>query len=464
MASSRKTRRRADEPLREALSRQLGALHAVVPEARIAVAVSGGSDSVALLDALHAAGARPVAGLTIHHGLSPDADAWVDCAAAHARRLNVAHLSAPAGPIEARARGVEEAARIARYAALDALCARCGADVLALGHHLDDMAETVLLQALRGSGPAGLAAMPVLQRQPPVWRWRPLLDLPRAELDAYVARHALRAMHDPSNDDIRFARNALRHRVLPVIGQHFPAYRRTLARLAGLAAQAESMLDEVAHADLQAVAETHAALGQTRRRRRWLALSAPRRARVLRLWLARAGLRAPSQARLAEMQRQLERAAPDAAVMLTHQHRHVRRWRDWIVLDADAPAASAQDGAAPVAWDGQPRVELPALYGVLVVEPELREGAWGVAHEPLAAGLVALRPRRGRERIRLSPDGPARTLKNVFQERGVPAWRRARLPIALQGERLLWVAEVGFDARVAVREGRRYGLRWEPIG
>lgn len=481
MGSTRKPRCRADdEPLAAALRAALTALRETTPRPRIAVAVSGGRDSVALLDALCAAGVQPVAALTIHHGLSPDADRWVACAADHARRLGVPHAVHRAAPGSTLTRGVEEAARLVRYDALDALCARHGADVLALAHHLDDMAETVLLQALRGSGPAGLAAMPALQRfaHAAAWRWRPLLEVPRAAIEAYVAQRALAWCHDASNDDTRFARNALRHRVLPAIAQHFPAYRRTLSRLARLAAQAEAMLDEVAQADLAAVSETHPALGEALRRGRWLALTAPRRARVLRLWLARAGLRAPSHARLEEMQRQLERAAPDAAVLLTHQARHVRRWRDWIVLDrspgarvpGSLPAAMTDAGPCGdgpiirIDWRGQPRIELPMLHGALLIDPETRTGAFGVAHEALAAGAMTLRARRGRERIRLSLEGPGRTLKNVFQERGVPAWQRARLPIAHLGERLLWVADVGFDARAAVREGARYSLRWEPLG
>ena len=480
MASSRKRLRRAEDVLRDALAASLRSLRDLVGTPRIAVAVSGGADSVALLHALVAAGVQPAGALTVHHGLSPDADAWVECVAGHAASLGVPHLVERIEPVVARGRGIEEAARTARYDALDALAARCGADVLALAHHADDMAETVLLQALRGAGPAGLAAMPTLQRTPVGWRWRPLLEVPRAELAAYVARHGLRAMHDASNDDVRFARNALRHRVMPAIGQHFPAYRRTLARLARLAAQAESMLDEVAHADLAAVMEPRAALGEPLRRSRWLALSAPRRARVLRLWLAQAGLRAPSYARLAEMQRQLERAAPDAAVLLTHQHRHVRRWRDWIVLDAAQPivpldrqpgrdpsappevAGIESSAAARIEWSGQSSVEVPALHGVLHIEAQTHQGAWGVPHDALAAGRVWLRPRRGRERLRLTPDGPGRTLKNLFQERGVPAWQRAGLPVALLDDQVLWVAGIGFDARAAVRDGVRYELRWEP--
>ena len=440
-------------------------------EPRVAVAVSGGRDSVALLDALSEAGVRPVAALTIDHGLSPYASAWAACAAGHAQRLRLPHHVEQVALSDARSRGVEEAARIARYEALEALCARCGANVLALAHHLDDAAETVLLQALRGSGPPGLAAMPVLQRRQ-VWRWRPLLAVPRADIDRYVVGRSLAFVHDPSNDDPRFARNAMRHQVLPTLERHFPGYRHTLARVASLAAQADATLDEVARVDLASVAERHPLLGDTLRWSRWRALSEPRRARVLRVWMAGAGLRAPAQARLADMQRQLADAASDAVVELRHEQALVRRWRDWIALDAsgrpgqsraEARVAADVDSAGPIVWRGEPCIALPDLGGVLHVEPETADGHPGVAHERLAAGALILRLRRGGERIRLTCDGPGRTLKNVFQERDVPAWQRARLPIAYLEEQLLWVARVGFDARAATRDGRRYGLRWEAI-
>ena len=478
MASSRKPRPKDVDRLTQALVAAVAALRLARPRPRVAVAVSGGADSVALLDALATLAAQgradALAGvLTVHHGLSEQADAWLECARDHASRLGLPHESEHVRLDPGDPRGLEAAARDARYAALARLCEACGADVVATAHHLDDVAETVLLQALRGAGLAGVAAMPMLrplmpppaivQADSPVLLWRPLLEVPRSLLRARVDRLRLAHHEDPSNADTRFARNALRADVLPAIERHFPAYRGTLARLARHAAQAEALLAEAAAIDLERVAERHPALGDALRLSRWLALPAPRRGRVLRAWLARAGLRSPSVARLAEMQRQLERAVPDAAVMLTHQQRHVRRWRDWIVLDAPAaqPSPSATEPVTAIRWAGQSRIELPQFAGAILVEPEERADAPGIAQARLASGPLVLRPRRGRERIALAPGAVSRTLKNVFQERGVPSWQRPRLPIAFLGERLLWVAGIGFDARAADLQGPRLRLRWE---
>ncbi|OAI62990.1 tRNA(Ile)-lysidine synthetase, partial [Ralstonia solanacearum] len=223
----------------------------------VAVALSGGRDSAALLHATAAwrdAAGAPVrlVALHVHHGLQADADAWeaacVRMAAAvdvecHVRRV---HVSVDAG------RGVEEAAREARYAALDALCAETGATLLLTAHHLDDQAETVLLQLLRGAGLDGLSAMP-MERLGGATLLRPWLDVPRSDIEAYVRTHALAWVDDPSNDDARYARNALRPLLAGMAG-HFPAYRASLARSAAHLAEAAALIDEIAQADLARIA------------------------------------------------------------------------------------------------------------------------------------------------------------------------------------------------------------------
>lgn len=473
MAASRKRRRRAEPApagpvpengaaLESVLDAALAALDEQLPGAVIAVAVSGGRDSIALLHAL-ARRRRAAVALAIDHGLHPDAAQWVECARACAQALGVPLQAGAVALTGVARRGQEEAARVARYRRLGELCRDAGANVLALAHHLDDVAETVLLQALRGAGLAGIAAMPTLAAEAGgPWRWRPLLELPRASIDAYVATHALRYVEDPSNGDTRFVRNALRLQVLPQIARHFPAYRQTLARLAANAAEAAELLAAVTDGDLAAVGEVDPLLGETVRLSRWLALPPARQALVLRAWLARHGLRAPARARLAEMQRQLARAAPDAAVLLTHEGHHVRRYRDWIVLaQRGAATATAATGDVAIRWRGESVIELPQLGGRLRIAEEGRDGAYGVARAALASLPLVLRARRGRERLQMTVTGPSRSLKNLFQEHGVPNWQRVRLPLAYLDGRLLWVAGIGFDVRVAVTAGERLSLRWE---
>lgn len=463
MASSRKPR--PNDPVGRALARALAELPERGPAERMGLALSGGIDSVVLLHALHEQGVSLLA-LHVHHGLSPDAEAW----AAHCERL-CASLRVPLRLLRVTvagrgARGVEEAAREARYAALLAACRDEGLARLALAHHLDDQAETVLLQLLRGAGPAGLAAMPAERSAGAQGRdvtlWRPLLEVPRAAIEEYATRHALAFVEDSSNRDTRYVRNALRWKILPEVGKHFPGYRQTFARFARLAAEAQRVLDAVAASDLEALRDEHPVLGEGLRLSRWLALPTERQAMVLRHWLATRGLRAPSEARLAQMREQLSRSAPDARVMLRHQGHEVRRYRDWIVL-VDAPEALATGpsptGEARVEWRGERRLAIPLFRGALIVEPTQDEG---VPAALLSSQPLLLRARRGRERLQRAPNRPSRTLKNLYQEAGIPAWQRDRLPLVWVGDRLVFAAGLGTDVRFVSRTAPdRVRIAWE---
>jgi len=425
----------------------------------VAIALSGGRDSAALLHACAAwrdAGARVrLVALHIHHGLQADADAW-ECACArmaevagvafHARRVQVA---TDAG------QGVEEAAREARYAALEVLCAATGASILLTAHHQDDQAETVLLQLMRGAGVDGLAAMP-MARAGAVTLLRPWIDIARSEIELYAHAHALTWVEDPSNADTRYARNALRP-LLTGMADHFPAYREALARSAAHLAEAAALIDEIAQADLAQIASAEgisiAAL---------MTLSAPRQRAVLRAWLAQGGMRAVSARRLDDLRTQLINAHEDGALCIDLPAGQVRRYRG-VAFIAQAKAASAQPIAGNViAFDPmrrvEQRVEATEWSGALVFSPV----AEGIAAQTLQAPL-SLAPRKGGERIVLRPEGPSRALKQAYQEAGIPAWERARLPLLYAGETLVFAAGLGID-HALVERGSAWDITWHPVG
>lgn len=212
------------------------------------VAVSGGADSLALLHALAELridldlGRLGVAHL--HHGIrGDDADADRDLTACAAGRLGLpCHLGAADVPGLARRRGLslEEAAREARYDFLHATALKHGYDRIAVGHTRDDQAETVLMALLRGAGPGGLRGMPFVHGQV----IRPLLEVTRAEVLAFIAERKLRHREDPSNDDLAFTRNRIRHHVLPLLKREFnPEIVTALAELADLVQDEERWLD-----------------------------------------------------------------------------------------------------------------------------------------------------------------------------------------------------------------------------
>jgi tRNA(Ile)-lysidine synthase len=213
---------------------------------RLFLGFSGGLDSTVLLHLLCRRGFSPKV-IHVHHGLSPLAAEW----ALHAKKVadhyglecEVIRLEGAPSPGES----VEAWARQARYRAFEALLT-AGSDILFLGHHLDDQAETVLLQLLRGAGPKGLSAMPVEKPCGKGNLLRPLLSVSRENIEryakAYLVPQGLDWIHDESNDDIRFKRNALRHEVIPILRRHFPGCLSTLARSARLCREQEQVLSE----------------------------------------------------------------------------------------------------------------------------------------------------------------------------------------------------------------------------
>ncbi|RKT50042.1 tRNA(Ile)-lysidine synthase [Azonexus fungiphilus] len=269
------------------------------------LALSGGRDSVVLL---HLLAGELVPGrlraIHVDHGLSPNAGAWADFCRSTCAALAVPLQVVPVHVERSSAQGLEAAARAARYAAFAAHLPPA-ADLL-LAQHRGDQAETLLFNLLRGSGLAGAAAMREVRTQAGLRLLRPLLDVPRAAIDAYAAAHGLTWIDDESNDDRRFSRNFLRHEVLTVIAARFPGVEANLAQAAGHFGEAVDLLDEVAASDWAAVRVGDAAALDGLRR-----LSFARLKNLLRWRLRQLGWQPPVAARLDEFARQLLVAAPD---------------------------------------------------------------------------------------------------------------------------------------------------------
>ena len=362
----------ADRLVLEAVGVALSALPA---SARIAVAFSGGVDSSVLLDAaVRVAGASRCVALHVHHGLSPNADAWLAHCHAFARERGVEFDARRVDVSRAAGVSVEAAARDARYRALDAMCATRGVHTLWLAQHADDQAETVLLQLLRGAGLAGLAAMApeFLAAGTCATRVRPLLHVLRAQLEQYASERALHWIDDESNADTRYARNALRHEVTPALAVHFPGFRDALARTAAHAASAQRLLDELARLDMDAAAEDEArALSLSA----LLALDDDRALNLLRYWMRTLGLAAASSARLTDALRQLREvgaAGEGHRLRVDHAGHALRSYRGlvyWEAGDSSDPAdetALAVREISELAWQGESVWRLPQWRGTFV--------------------------------------------------------------------------------------------------
>ncbi|HTP95978.1 MAG TPA: tRNA lysidine(34) synthetase TilS [Burkholderiales bacterium] len=411
--------------------------------ARIALGLSGGIDSVVLLDVLAAVQPRrgyALSAVHVNHGLSPNAEFWQRFCERLCRRRGIA-LRTERVQV-ARGDSTESAARAARYRVFE----RLDADAVVLAHNQDDQAETLLLQLLRGAGVKGLSAMPVvrpaagrsrlerLSAIPPPAIVRPLLDVPRAEIEAYARARRLKWIEDESNDDVAYDRNYLRHRVLPALEQRFPGYRTTLARAARHFAEAEQLLDALAAIDARG-----AVAGGGLRVDRLQRVGATRAKNLLRRFLDAAGVPMLPAARLEECVRQVLAAGTDSAVRIDAGAAALRLF-DGVLSVVDGAAGPQPDYR--VAWHGEPALELDALGGTLYMC--LARGD-GISAAKLAQGPVTVRVRRGGERIRPHRNRPRRTLKNLLQEKRLAPWRRERLPLLYVGDTLVWAAGIGVD-------------------
>ncbi len=416
--------------------------------APLLVGFSGGLDSTVLLHLLAADERIRRTGLRalhVHHGLHADSDAWT----AHCQRACEA-LGVPLEIVRVEidltiGLGIEGAARAARHAAF---ATALGEDeILALAHHRDDQAETFLLRALRGAGADGLAAMLPWRRCGHGWLWRPLLDLPRAALHDYARQHGLAWIEDPSNANVDFDRNFLRNAVLPLLRQRWPQATDGFARSAALCAQAGALLD----------AEDAAALASAQRDPQTLdctalqALPPPRRARVLRRWIAALALPPLPGNGIAGIEAELLPAAHDATARFDWAGTRVQRWRGLLHADVIRPPLPA-DFVQP--WDGSAPLALPtgdtlALLGASRFDAPLQ-----------------VRARRGGERIVLPGRGHSHALKHVLQDAGMPPWQRERLPLLFDADgRLLAAGDAIVSASLAawlVAHGARLLLSPSP--
>jgi tRNA(Ile)-lysidine synthase len=398
------------------------------------LAYSGGGDSTVLLHALKQVLAKPPAGwpqalqlraVHVHHGLQDIADDWaLRCEASCAQwRIPFQLLRVQVSP---GAQGLEAAAREARYAALGAVLE--AGDLLVTAHHLDDQAETVLFRSLRGTGIAGLGAMREVETFGIGRLWRPLLATPRAALQAYATAHDLSSISDPHNHDVRLSRAFLRQQVMPLLQQRFAA-AENLARLARHAQTAEGLLAELAQLDTLALK-----LGAGLSVSGLLALSVERRRNLLYHSWRELNLPPPDERWYARLDAEVLRATTVATAVLAQGAGEARRYRDELVLMPRLPAPPKP--GTRLSWKDASGIELPPGCGELVAG---RLPAGGVDVAFGVTGL-ALRPLGGNS---------TRSLRNLYQEAGLPVWVRQRIPLIFLGQELIAVGDRWRSAKAA---------------
>lgn len=423
----------------EALRRHL--LHAAAnlsAGSRLWVAYSGGRDSHVLLHALASLRTQfsaSLAAVHINHGLHADANDWEAHCSAVCKALN--------SPLEVRrlqlerrpGQSLEESARRARWAAWQPMLNP--GDELWTAHHQDDQAETLLLALLRGAGVAGLAAMPATRPLGAGLVRRPLLTVPADALADYAGCCALAWIEDPSNRDVAFDRNYLRHQVMPRLKGRWPAMTATFARSAAHCAEAARLIDL---GNLETLAGARGQLPGSLSLGALRALGPERRRALVRHWLVSGGFRVPNSRRLGTLCSDFLSARADASPLVAWEGCEVRRYRDDLVAITPLPRTPA--ATRHYRWDSR--------------QPLVLDDGLGVLEVATTAGPLDLQVRFAQTGLRCRPRlaGPSRSLKALFQEAGVPSWLRPYVPLVFRRDDLLAIAGVSLCGKALAE------LRW----
>ena len=458
--------------VRAALAGALAAAGLATDAGPLVVGVSGGPDSLALLDILarlYPAGRLVVAHLD--HGLRPSsADEAASVAGeASARgllycgeRISLEDTPRPTGV------SLEAAGRAARYGFLARVAGDVGAAAVVVGHNADDQAETVLLHLLRGAGAAGLRGMAPaapLPGRPDLWLLRPLLGVPRSAIEAYCHAAGLRPMFDESNHDLTFARNRVRHELLPLLATYNPQIAQRLRETAAISAAEDDLLAALEAAAWRDMA--HLAPDQvTLHRRDWQRQPLALRRRLLRRAIAAClpastdiGFQAIEAAR-----RLAENTGSGGRVSLP----------GGVVMDVGYETLDFRRGADG-RRDDSPQLMGNTLFALPVPGKVELAGGWRLTAEPLPApGLAAItanpdpwtayvaldetaalvvRPRLPGERMRPLGLGGATKLKEVMIDRKIPAAARALWPLVATLEHPVWLPGHVLDDRARVQAG-----------
>jgi tRNA(Ile)-lysidine synthase len=412
-------------------------LSELAPDKKLTLGYSGGLDSSVLLHMLvqlNKQGVyKSVRAVHIHHGLSVNADSWVEHCRQTCLSLDVKFDVAYAEIKQSNRKSLEQLARDARYALLDQLSDE-GA-FLVTAQHQDDQAETLLLQLLRGAGPKGLSAMSDLTtlangRQV----LRPLLSVSRAELEDYASEHQVNWIEDESNGDYRFDRNFLRHQLMPVLKSRWPNATKTITRSASLCGEQQLLIESEAYDKLQEVK------GETGKSK-VLHLEAIQRlspewfSQVIRLWLREWQIELPSVSVIQQIYQQTLFAREDAQVKIQLSGFQLRRYSYNLYLIKDEDIYSTSTKNERIVWDGNGYLSLPHCKGTYYLEKS--ENGFSIdSNESIVIEFGHLS-----EKCKFQVNRPSKLMKQWFKEWKVPPWERATVPFFYSGSRLVQIGD-----------------------
>jgi tRNA(Ile)-lysidine synthase len=388
---------------------------------------SGGLDSHVLLHILVQLKLKLHA-IYIDHGLSPNAKVWAKHCAHICLELDVPFSAIAVNANPAAGQSPEQAARAARYRAFADLMQP--GDYLLTAHHQDDQAETLLLQMLRGAGLKGMASMPACKVFARGFLQRPLLPYSRSQLLAYAKLHALQWIEDESNLNLSFDRNYLRHRIMPLLQQRWPAASASLARSAKHAAEGDELLSWFSQRELEPASSQELDI------RFLFGLPEAAQKQLLRTWIAQQGLKMPGEVWLSHLLSEVIYSKEDAKAKMSLDNFQLRRYRNVLYM---LPLQETQTVDLSLDWAWEQKLELP--HGLGILQARLCQGQ-GIKAQALVAKKLNVRFRQGGERCQPQGRIGSHPLKKLWQEWNVPSWQRAHIPLLYLDEQL--AAVVGY--------------------
>ena len=407
-------------------------LHTLPQAQRYWVAFSGGSDSTALLH--HLVRQRSLKGklhaIHVNHGLMPEADAWQQHCMAFCERYDIPLTCHSVKPQSAS----ENDARIARFQAFRSVSE--DGDVFLTAHHLNDQIETLLFRLLRGSGLHGLTGMSLHNSSLGVSIFRPLLDTPKQQIEAYLDKHQLSWIDDPSNTDTDYARNAIRHRIMPELLNFSPQAQNNINRSMSNLNQSLALLKHLLPAMNPLPAEyIHSCKHDT-------ALLTS----MVYHWIARFDFPIPDRNRLLQFCQDMQTAATDKMPVLITEFYQLNFWQQSLYLLKPVMTENLPDA---IQWLEGQSIELPNAFGTLNISNELLL--------PLT-----IRFQQKGEKIKLADNRRHQKIKKLFQQAQIPPWERQMTPFIYRNDKLMAVGDHWLDyqyQKVFTREGIK--LSWK---
>ena len=405
------------------------------------VALSGGMDSVVLLHLLHAMQKKHgfiLEACHVHHGLSKNADKWVQFCEKLCKKLSIPlevhYIKLP----QKKSLGIEGEARHLRYEKL----LQAKSDLVVLAHHEDDQAETFLLQLIRGAGVKGLSSMAHFDAEKKLWR--PLLNSARIDIESYAKQQKLKWVEDESNQNNDFDRNFIRLKVLPILKNRFNYITKVISRSSAHLAETQILLDDLAKKDLKNCFKStiykHNLKVETLNK-----LSQPRAKNALRFWLEKNDQLMPSKDLLDELLRQVLYAKKDATLKIELSQSHeIRRYKNEIyVLKKNIKIHKSYE----IFWQGEKEILLP--NGTKLHFKKVR--GRGIDLKILNNQKLKIMNRVGGENFKPDSKRPSRKLKQLFQESNIPPWERENFPLIFSNDDLVCVPNFGVDVKYQVK-------------